>query len=624
MANRLAGESSPYLQQHRHNPLDWYPWGEEAFARAKAEQKPIFLSIGYSSCHWCHVMEERVFEDEAIAQKSNKKFICIKVDREERPDIDKQYQNLYQIMSGGGGGWPLSIFLTHEMQPFYAATYIPPETFIQVIEYFAREYADNREELLQKARQIGGFERMLYKPKKSVRFARDFLPALKAQIEGMYDPDNGGFSGAPKFPRASLLGLCMQLGLKKQAQTSMELMAQGGLYDHVDGGFCRYSVDERWLVPHFEKMLYDNALLLERYVFAYLQSQNGFFLKIAEQTAAFLTQKMQAQNLFFSASDADSPDENGDKREGAYFTYGYKQLKEVLEAEVFKSLDVSRFGNFEGANIIRLSRGKLLDPQSRETLQQIRQKRSCPFIDKKIITAWNAMAISAFFTLGVIDQRSEKQAHESLQALLQTLYKEDKLYHCVLYGQDAAPSIEGFLEDYAYLVRALLRGYQVCLKPEYLQEAVILSQKAIAKFYANGRWFFSVDEVRVEADIYDASYPSSMAVMLDNLLTLGALGEDGFFEIVEKSVEFYSEFLAKNPAACATLSQVVIRLLDEETVIKANQSRLKAVQASLKGEQRLRYLFYDDGSDSFSLCGRRSCSGVFHSAEELAKRLREH
>ena len=338
MANHLKNEHSPYLQQHADNPVDWYPWGEEAFAKAREENKAIFLSIGYSSCHWCHVMEQESFEDEATAKILNEHFIAIKVDREERPDIDKHFQEVYQLMNQRPGGWPTSIFLTQEQKPFYSATYIPDEprygmmSFSSLLEVIADKYKKEKDLLTEKADEILRFLNPKEDKIQATKLDLSIINRVSDQAKQLFDNKDGGFNKAPKFPQASTLDLLLDVyritGDKETLNMvllSLSSMAKGGLRDLVDGGFCRYSTDNEWLVPHFEKMTYDNALLSEVYLKAYHVSGNDFYKSVAFETIDFMIKNMSEDGLFYSATDADTEGE-----EGKYFVYTYEKALKVI------------------------------------------------------------------------------------------------------------------------------------------------------------------------------------------------------------------------------------------------------------------------------------------------------
>jgi uncharacterized protein YyaL (SSP411 family) len=359
--NRLSTEDSPYLQQHKNNPVHWYPWCDEAFEKAKNEKKPIFLSIGYSSCHWCHVMEHEVFENETIANVLNEHFISIKVDREERPDIDKYYQEVYMLLNRRAGGWPTSIFSTYENEPIYAGTYIPPKRqhnmmgFDELIDVIATKVRGDDAELFKNAKEIQHFLKPKDEATQATKLNTSAIDLFIKEISSNYERTYGGFSTSPKFPHVyTHLALLDVYHLRNDQKMldmvthSLKEMTKGGLFDHVDGGFCRYSTDDKWLVPHFEKMTYDNGLLAELYIKSYEATNDPFFLNIAKNIHDFMIEKMRENNLFYSASDADTEGE-----EGKYFVYDHAELKEKFTPEQLKAMSITPSGNFEGHSIVR-------------------------------------------------------------------------------------------------------------------------------------------------------------------------------------------------------------------------------------------------------------------------------
>jgi uncharacterized protein YyaL (SSP411 family) len=413
MPNRLISEDSPYLQQHANNPVDWYPWCDEAFEKARTQNKAIFISIGYSSCHWCHVMEKEIFEDKECAEILNKHFVSIKVDREERPDIDKFYQEVHMLLNRRPGGWPTSIFATPQNKPFFAATYIPKRSkpgsiegmgFLDLTKLIAQKVQEGDPKLFENANEIEKYLQNISHPKEATVLKEEISKNFNLQIDTNYEPNYGGFSQKPKFPQASTLLALIDsyrlYGDQKHADmvnSTLEHMTKGGLYDHVDGGFCRYSVDEKWLVPHFEKMVYDNALMIKVLTKSYTLFNKHYFADLAIQSADFCIEKMSQDDLFYSASDADS---NG--FEGGYFVYSYEEVKrELIKAnfadpeEILKSISITPQGNFEdGYSIVRFENNPPREwNKIKAVLEKIRSKRSYPFIDTKIQTSWNAMMI---------------------------------------------------------------------------------------------------------------------------------------------------------------------------------------------------------------------------------------
>jgi len=628
MANHLQNEHSPYLQQHADNPVDWYPWGEEAFEKARKENKAIFLSIGYSSCHWCHVMEHESFENKATAKLLNEHFIAVKVDREERPDIDKHFQEVYQLMNGRGGGWPTSIFLTTELKPFYSATYIPPEpkygmmSFPSLLEVIADKYKNEKKLLTEKADEILRFLNPKDDKIQATKLDMSILTRISDHAKQLFDSEHGGFNKAPKFPQTSTLSLLLDVykltGNKEtlnMALFSLSAMAKGGLRDLVDGGFCRYSTDNEWLVPHFEKMTYDNALLSDIYLQAYHVSDNTFYKDVAFETLDFMLEKMSDQGLFYSASDADTEGE-----EGKYFVYSYeKALKSFEKAgiptkaheKLAKALHIGKVGNFEGKNIVRID-----DPthpnipyykEALDALKQRREKRTYPFIDKKVIVSWNAMMIVSLFKASRVEKTYLPLAIKSLDALLKSMYVHSELYHSTLIGK--TPKIKAFLEDYAYICEALIEAYKSTLNEVYLVTATKLANNAIEKYFDKGKWKFSRGEFETNADIYDSSYPSSVAMMLSALFSISSLVDTVYKKFVFKTLEIYSYDVMRQPLSTPRMSKMVLRYLKDDVIIKASEDKLKPYIKKLDTLPHPFLLFKNDTNDGYMVCNSNACFG---------------
>ena len=634
MANLLQYEDSPYLQQHKENPVNWYPWCDAAFEKAKNEHKAIFISIGYSSCHWCHVMEHEVFENEEIAAYLNAHFVSIKVDKEERPDIDKHYQEVHQLLNRRAGGWPTSIFATPENKAFYAATYIPPKPqpqmmgFMQLIEIIAPKIAENDLKLFQNADEIESFLRPSDKPAEATRLQLNFIVNFVKQAQHNYEKSYGGFSVSPKFPHASTLTALLHIAYinsdseaKEIVRHTLEQMQLGGMYDLVEGGFCRYSTDEKWLVPHFEKMTYDNGLLIELYATASRQLNDERFMVTARESADFMLERMAQEHLFYSASDADTEGE-----EGKYFVYGYEEVTSLLQQNgysreaietIAKGLSVTPQGNFEGHNIIRLTQDERPEWFEEVTalLRSLRSERVYPFIDKKVQVSWNAMMISALFTLGDSDDRYREAAVRHLDRLLETMMPEKKLYHSALIHKQ--PKVEAFLEDYAYLGRALMKGYESTFNEQYLLLAQHLANTALTNYYEEGRWYFSRGEFVTEADISDSSYPGSVGVMVDLLLSLGALVDPKYRHFGFKTLEYNSQKLAKTPIYFPYLLDQMFRYLKEDRVVKAKADLLMA-NSDLLSKVAYPYTrrYASSESEGYLICGVDSC---FANCEEAAQ-----
>ena len=483
MGNRLAGETSPYLLQHANNPVDWYPWCEEALARAKEEDRPIFLSVGYSACHWCHVMEHESFEDPELAAKLNAGFVCVKVDREERPDLDQIYMNSVQLMTGRGG-WPMSVFLTPDLKPFFGGTYWPPirrhnmPGFGEVLDAVVDAWRNRRGQALARADQLTEHLRNVGRAETTQASSPEVLfAAATSGLEQVFDFTHGGFGTAPKFPHPVDLCLLLRIwertrrdGVLKMIYLNLDKMARGGIYDHLAGGFARYSVDEKWLVPHFEKMLYDNALLTRAYLEGYLVSRNPDYARIARETCDYVLNYMtDARGGFHSTEDADSEGE-----EGKFYVWTPQQIEAVLGADRASRFcyvyDVTQAGNFEGHNILNLPKtieqcaqlrnwnaAELAEElvASRSELLQDRDRRIRPAKDDKVLVSWNGLMIDALARVSVaLDQpRYLEAARQAAEFILGEMGTGDgRLFHCWREGQARHPA---YLDDYAYLIQAL-------------------------------------------------------------------------------------------------------------------------------------------------------------------------
>ncbi|MDD2789135.1 MAG: thioredoxin domain-containing protein [Sulfurimonas sp.] len=626
MSNRLSLEDSPYLQQHKDNPVDWYPWCDEAFAKAEAQNKAIFISIGYSSCHWCHVMEEKVFENQTCADILNAGFVCIKVDREERPDIDKHYQEVHQLLNRRAGGWPTSIFCTPQNKPFFAGTYIAPEStpgsvqgmgFIELTKLIAEKVAEGDPKLFQNANEVESFLNKKTQPKEATILKEDITKNFMLQAKGNYQTQHGGFSVAPKFPHASTLNALLivdklndDASAKAMFTHTLSSMIKGGMYDLVDGGFCRYSVDDMFLVPHFEKMLYDNALLCDTYTNAYLTYKDESYLRIAKEVADFWYNFMSEDDLMYSASDADSEGE-----EGTYFVYSYEELYRVLQENGYKNIEamlqemnVTHHGNFEGKNIIRFeseNRPAYFE-EVKILLQGLRKTREYPFCDKKIQTSWSSMMINALFTLGQLESKYMQRAIKNLDALLETMYIDGRLYHTTLIHKK--PKVTAFLEDYAFLAKALIAAFNATQDEIYLIHAQRFANKALEEFYNKGEWNFSHGEFVTKAEIHDFTYTSSVSIIVDVLFSLGTLLEDEkYSHFAFKTMEYNSYDFARKPIYSPHMLIQMLRYLKGDRVIK---SKTENITQNLSRLVTLSYpfLLYKHSEDEgFMICGEKSC-----------------
>jgi len=560
LPNRLQHETSPYLLQHAHNPVEWYPWGEEAFRKAKEEDKPVFLSIGYSTCHWCHVMAHESFEDEEIADFLNRHFVAVKVDKEERPDVDSIYMAFCQTFTGSGG-WPASIFMSPDQKPFFAGTYFPKRTrrrmigFQELLEVIHEKWESDRETLLQQADEL--LFRLKQDPAKTTAPTDDLMESAVRVYKRTYDHKNGGFGRAPKFPTPHNLLLLMTCYERfgdedclRMAEHTLTQMYRGGLFDHVGFGFCRYSTDERYLAPHFEKMLYDNALLIMAYCQAYAITKKPLYLDVAQKTAKYILREMTSpEGGFYSAQDADSEGE-----EGKYYLFTPEEMENVLgrkEGKAFcQHFDITAVGNFEGKSIPNLLK---TDPEEKgfepfvEPLYTYRKERYSLHLDDKILSAWNALMIAALCRLYQVSGQMQylDAAKQADQFLAKNLMEGDVLYVSYRKGRRG---VKGFLDDYAAYVFAQLALHGATLNDACLEKAKRLCREVNHQFRDEehgGYFFYGANHESLilrPKETYDGAIPSGNALMAWNLVRLSQLTAD---ETIEQDAQRQLDFLAK-------------------------------------------------------------------------------
>jgi uncharacterized protein YyaL (SSP411 family) len=556
MPNRLANETSPYLLQHADNPVDWYPWDEEALQKARDEDKPIFLSIGYSACHWCHVMAHESFEDEHVAAILNQHFVNIKVDREERPDLDQIYMTAVQAMTGGGG-WPMSVFLTPDGHPFYGGTYFPPQprygmpSFTQVLQAIVDGWQNRRQELISSGqRLVQAIERQsqVDSSKKRKDLDQDILHSAFRALQQRFDRTHGGWGEAPKFPQPMALEFLLRYhhstgntdALEMVTQT-LAAMARGGMYDQLGGGFHRYSVDDHWLVPHFERMSYDNSQLARVYLHAWQVTGNEFFRTITEEILDYVVREMLApEGGFYSTQDADSEGE-----EGKFFVWTPDEIRELLgsEADEFiAAYGVTPAGNFEGKNILEfvgdMAQRPALD-QARRKLYEAREQRIHPGLDDKVITSWNGLMLAAFAEAARILDRDDYQeiAERNADFLLRELRQENgrllrtwKSHPELVEGASEA-KLNGYLEDYAYLIEGLLELYQTTFDAQWFVAAQQLAETMLEHFAgSDGTLYDTSDDhealITRPRDLQDNATPSGNAMAATTLLKLAGFTND--------------------------------------------------------------------------------------------------
>jgi uncharacterized protein len=580
MANRLAAETSPYLLQHKDNPVDWYAWGPEALGRAREEGRPILLSIGYSSCHWCHVMERESFEDEATAAYMNEHFVCIKVDREERPDVDAIYMEAVQSMTGHGG-WPLTAFLDTDAVPFYCGTYFPPEprqgmpSFPMVMEAVVESWHSQRERIREATgrirEQLGAVARI--EPSAEV-LDPALLEGARRKLELMADPVNGGFGGAPKFPPAASLEYLLARGESEIVTRTLDAMACGGIHDQVGGGFARYAVDAVWLVPHFEKMLYDNALLARAYLHGHQALGHERWREVCERTLDWMLAEMRGpEGGFYSALDADSEGE-----EGRFYVWTEDELREVFDSaglavdadELASWWGVSAAGNFEGRNILHVPAGPEASPPAglaaaREALYAVRERRVWPGLDDKRICSWNALAIAALADAGAVLGRGDylDAARGCAEFVLAELHGPDGDLRRT--WKDGEAPIGAYLEDHAYLADALTVLYEATFEQRWFDAARATADAMIERFADPERGGFFTTAADAEElitrrkDVDDHPIPSGNSAAAFALLRLAALtGERGYEDHAVSVFRLFRRVAEQHPHAVAHL----LRALD--------------------------------------------------------------
>jgi len=588
-SNHLLQETSPYLRQHAHNPVDWYPWGPEALERARRLDRPIFLSIGYSACHWCHVMEHESFEDPEMARILNDHFVSIKVDREERPDLDQIYMTAVQMLTGQGG-WPMSMFLTPDLKPFYGGTYFPPEdrygrpSFKRLLVALAEAWQTRRDEITESSGQI---TQRLQQAGRVEPTEGELAPRLLQNAVRMhariFDSTYGGFGSAPKFPHPVELRLLLRLWKRfgdeqalDMARLTLDRMATGGIYDHLGGGFHRYSTDERWLVPHFEKMLYDNALLAVAYLEGYQATGEALYARVVEETLSYVMREMTSpEGPFYSTQDADSEGE-----EGKFYVWSAQEIEQVLgkeRADVFTYVyDVTPEGNWEGKNILHRTRTneqdarmlRLPEPELRRLLEEskgelvaVRSRRVWPGRDEKVLTSWNALMISAFAKAAQVLGNPDYSAHavKAADFVLRSMRAPDgRLLRT--YSAGSKPKLNGYLEDYAFLLDAVISLYEATFDARWIEAALGLAKVLIDEFWDEAEAGFFYTGRSHEAliartkDPHDSSIPSGNSVAVLALLRLAKLtGQQDFLVKGEATLRLFRGLMAASPIAAGQM-----------------------------------------------------------------------
>ncbi len=604
MSNKLINETSPYLLQHAENPVNWFPWCEEAFKKAKDENKPIFLSIGYSTCHWCHVMAHESFEDNRTANILNDYFVSIKVDREERPDIDSVYMSVCQALTGNGG-WPMSIFMTWDKKPFFAGTYFPVSprygmpSFAELLLEIANRWNNDKKELLQSADKITEHLKNTHTEKSGTKDTDIVEKAVQTLLK-IADKENGGFGSAPKFPTPhNLLFLMLYSELHNNkdtlnvAEKTLLQMRRGGIFDHIGYGFSRYSTDKYFLVPHFEKMLYDNALLIIAYSTAYNITKKRIYLDTAEKTAFYILREMTHDDGgFFSAQDADS-----EGVEGKFYTFSLNEITDILGKEkgtaFAETFDITENGNFEGVNIPNLLKNSNTNPGFADEINKLydfRKKRTELHLDDKILLSWNAMMIAALSILYRVSKNEEylKAAQKTQKFIEKNLCKDLQLFTSY---RDGKCSSYGFLDDYAFYVTSLIELYNSTLDKNYLEKAKKFCNETVKRFADNengGFYLCKKDNTELfmnPKDTYDGAIPSGNSVMMYNFVRLYQLtGKDKYNDFCKKQTEFMSSQAISYPLGYSMFLTSVLMYKNPPThiiIVPKDLSELSRIKENL-------------------------------------------
>ena len=624
MANHLVEETSPYLLQHADNPVEWYPWGEQALTLAREQDKPILLSIGYSACHWCHVMAHESFEDAEIAELMNVSFINIKVDREERPDIDQIYQTAHSMLSQRSGGWPLTVFLTPAQQPYFTGTYFPKSAryqlpgFGDLIPKVAQYYHEHKEDVaLQNTQLLDALARTIPTANSVLSASESAIKLAFTSLESAFDFTHGGFGNAPKFPNPSDITLLLhqiKSGNKRAESMALQMLgaiADGGIYDQIGGGFCRYSVDERWNIPHFEKMLYDNGQLLFLYADAYQINKNGRFKQVVEETVAWLQHEMLSQvGAIYSSLDADSLDSHGHSEEGTFYVWQPSEVKALLTPEEFavasSCYGFDRAANFEEvawhAYLARMpehSEIKLLN-SARQKLFDAREKRTHPGRDDKILTSWNALAIKGLARAGRVFSRLDwiALAHNAVDFIREKLWLDGKLLATCKVGQPA--HLNAYLDDYAFLLDALIELLQADYRATDMAFAEDLAEALLDSFEAEeGGFYFTSHSheqlIHRPKSAYDNATPSGNGIAAVALQRLGhILSEPRYLQSAERALKAFDASLQRNPAACANLCHALNEFLTPPTlvILRGEAKKLAAWRKEIQQHYCPHHLFF--------------------------------
>ncbi len=645
MSNRLNNEKSPYLLQHKDNPVDWYPWCDEAFEKAAQEKKPVFLSIGYSSCHWCHVFAHESFEDNEIADILNKHFISVKVDREERPDIDSVYMSVCQAFTGSGG-WPTSVFMTPDKKPFFAGTYFPKTSrggmigFKEVLLSIQDKWENDRNYLLRRSDDI--IEHLKEDTFFTENADKGLIEDAIKQFSLLYDEKDGGFGKAPKFPTPhNIIFLLSYYERYKNphclsmAEHTLMQMFRGGIFDHIGYGFCRYSTDKKFLVPHFEKMLYDNALLIMAYCKAYAVTEKQIYLEIAEKTAEYVSREMTSpEGGFYSAQDADSEGE-----EGKYYLFSPDEIIEQLgkeQGELFnRYFDISISGNFEGKNIPNLLRSSSVEnsfEDSLPTLRHYRKNRYPLHLDDKILTVWNSLMITALSEL-YLYSRNEKYLEAAKRAdefISKNLREKDTLFVSFRDGKHGVP---GFIDDYAAYIFAQLHLYKATSDFKYIELAKLFCDKAVNDFADTSGGFYLYGEdgeklILRPKETYDGAIPSGNSMMAYNLVRLSLItADDKFMKLAESQLNYIASDAFDYPAGHGMYLTALSEYFEPPmkiTVVRGGDADSSGLMESLPKDAIIIHLSepteeypLKNGKTTYYVCKKHSCMPPVNNLSEL-------
>jgi uncharacterized protein YyaL (SSP411 family) len=593
-ANHLSNETSPYLKQHKNDLIDWYPWGEQPLKKAKKQNKLILLSIGYSTCHWCHEMAKESYNDKKIAEILNKFYICIKIDKEEYPHIDEYYQKIYEIINKKSGGWPLTLILTSDLKPVMAKTYIPKNSsknykgFLELLQEYANMPKDKLNKYGENILKLLDSKKSIKNNLKKEEFIKSFLK--------IYDDKYKGFYKKRKYPNVSILDVLLDLYLldndmlaKKMVFESLDTMANSGLYDQIEGGFFRFSVDRKWQMPHFEKMLYSNAQLLNIYIRGYTYTKKRLYKKIIKETISHIDSYFKINKLYKSASDADSINFENKEEEGFYFIFSYEKVYKYLLKKGFdkqtikKNLDylcITKDGNVD----FEYSHPHITAPKKpknfkkiKKALQDYRKLKKYPFVDDKINLAWNSLYLDAKLKAGIIDENYKKEALESIDELIYTFYLKNELYHQKI--ASSIPKQKGLLEDYAFFAKLLFDAYEATFDKRYLYLFESIVKDSIHLFYKNDIWYLSNDGLYIKADISKSEYKNPLAQNLINIYILALLeANHQYYSIANKSLKQFENKLLKTPQKYPSMLKVYLLNKYKPVLIKSTVKNLKNIK----------------------------------------------